>query len=420
MTNSNYNPYDNMLSVLDEAAKNLGFVQNDYVTFRYPERELLVSVPVVRDDGQVEVFEGYRVQHSSILGPCKGGIRFHEHSDINEVKALAAWMTFKCALLNLPYGGAKGGIKVDPTKLSERELQRLTRRYTVMIEPLLGPHKDIPAPDINTNAKVMAWVMDTYSMIKGYTIPGVVTGKPLELGGSVGRAGATGLGATYTLLNLLGKLGKNPEGLKVAVQGFGNVGSCGAMFMQEQGCKVVAIGDAFTTIYNPGGIDVKAAQQYAAKNANSLKGYKEPGLKEIEAQELFSLDVDVLFPAAMENQINKGNAENIKAKIILEGANGPTSNEADVILERKKVIVAPDILTNAGGVTVSYFEWVQNNMAFSWDESYINENLRKMMTRSFEQVWSVHEEKGVSLRMASYMVALNRLVQADKLRGVFP
>ncbi len=420
MKKHEYNPYENMLAVLDEAATKLGLSYDDYVTLRYAERELMVSVPIELDNGKRAVFEGYRVQHNTTLGPSKGGIRFHPEANLDEVRALAAWMTWKCALVNIPYGGAKGGVKVDPSKLSTTELRRLTRRYTAMIEPILGPKQDIPAPDVNTNAQVMGWIVDTYSMIKGHFVPGVVTGKPLELGGSLGRPEATGRGATYTLLNLLAKMKKSPKGLTVAVQGFGNVGSVGARLMHDEGCKVVAIGDAFTTIYNPKGINVAAAQEYAAKNNRSLKGYKETGLKVIPDADLFKLDVDVLFPAAMENQIHEGNAASIKAKIVLEGANGPTTTEGDKILEKKKIIVVPDILANAGGVTVSYFEWVQNNMAFRWDEQYINENLKKIMHHAFEDVWKIHKEKKVSLRMASYMVALDRVVKADKARGIFP
>ncbi len=420
MKQTHYNPYENMLAVLDEAAKKLGLKPDDYVTLRYPERELMVSVPIQKDNGRVEVYEGYRVQHNTTLGPSKGGIRYHPEANLDEVKALAAWMTWKCALMNLPYGGAKGGVKVDPSKLSENELRRLTRRYTAMIEPIIGPQQDIPAPDVNTNATVMAWIVDTYSMLQGHFSPGVVTGKPLELGGSLGRAEATGRGATYTLMNLLGKMKKSPKGLTIAVQGFGNVGSVGAKLMQDEGCKIVAIGDAFTTIYNPKGINVAAAQQYAANNGRSLKGYKETGLKVIPDADLFTLDVDVLFPAALENQIHESNASAVKAKIVLEGANGPVSTEGDKILDKNKVIVVPDILANAGGVTVSYFEWVQNNMHFKWNEKYINEQLHHIITNAFEEVWKVHKEKKVSMRMASYMVALDRVVKADKARGIFP
>ncbi|MDR7865757.1 MAG: Glu/Leu/Phe/Val dehydrogenase [Sporomusaceae bacterium] len=415
-----YNPYQNMLDVLDEAAQKLGLTKNDYVTLRTPERELIVSVPVVMDDGHTEVFEGYRVQHSSTRGPCKGGIRFHPSADLDEVKALAAWMTWKCAVVNIPYGGAKGGVRLDPAKLSQDELRRLTRRYTAMILPIIGPEKDVPAPDVNTDANVMAWIMDTFSMFKGYAVPAVVTGKPLEIGGSLGRKEATGRGVMFSLLNLLEKLARSPQGMTVAVQGFGNVGSIGAQLMQEKGFTIAAISDAHTALYKEDGIDIRAAMAYAEKNNRSIVGYSEPGLKVISNAELLALDVDILFPAALENQINKDNAAAVRARIIVEGANGPTTKEADEILKAKGVVVIPDILANAGGVIVSYFEWVQNQESFMWDEDYINNNLEKVMKRSFDEVWRVHEASGVPLRMAAYMVALERVVKAKKLRGVFP
>ena len=415
-----YNPYENMLAVLDEAAKNLGMEKNDYIGLRHAERELLVSIPVVMDDGRTEVFQGYRVQHSSSRGPCKGGVRFHPDADLDEVKALAAWMTWKCAVVNIPYGGAKGGIRVDPSKLSKNELARMTKRYVAQILPIIGPEKDIPAPDVNTDGQVMAWMMDAYSMFKGYSAPAVVTGKPLEIGGSLGRVEATGRGAMLTLMNYLKKTGKSPKGLTVAVQGFGNVGSIGAKLMQEQGCKVVAVSDFGGTIYNPNGINVETAIEYAKKNGKSLKGYTEDGLRVITPKEFWGLPVDVLFPAALENQINADNVNDIKATIILEGANGPTTVEADKVLAEKGAVVIPDILTNAGGVVVSYFEWVQNLDAFMWEEDAINERLAKIMERAFEDLWAVSVENKVPLRMAGYMVALKRVVKAKKLRGVFP
>ncbi|MCC8194764.1 MAG: Glu/Leu/Phe/Val dehydrogenase [Deltaproteobacteria bacterium] len=415
-----YNPYENMLAVLEDAAGRLGLTRNDYITMTQPERELTVSVPVVMDDGRTEVFQGYRVQHSSSRGPCKGGIRFHPDADLNEVKALAAWMTLKCAVVNIPYGGAKGGIRVDPANLSKNELMRMTKRYVAQILPIIGPEKDIPAPDVNTDGQVMAWIMDAFSMFKGYTVPAVVTGKPLDIGGSLGRVEATGRGAMLTLMSYLEKVGKSPKGMKLAVQGFGNVGSIGAKLMREQGMKVVAVSDAFGTVYNPEGLDIEAAIEYAAKNKKSLAGYSENGLKVISNQEFWSLDVDVLFPAALENQINESNAGSIKAKIILEGANGPTTVEGDKILNEKGVTIIPDILTNAGGVVVSYFEWVQNLEAFMWEEDYINQNLGKIMKRAFEDVWGICQEKKVTMRMAAYMVAIKRVVHAKKLRGVFP
>lgn len=415
-----YNPYQNMLDVVDEAASKLGLTYNDYVTLRYPERELTVSLPVIMDDGHTEVFTGYRVQHNSTRGPSKGGIRFHPEAYLDEVKALAAWMTWKCAVVNIPYGGAKGGIKCDPSKLSQAELRRLTRRYTAMILPILGPEKDIPAPDVNTNPQIMAWIMDTFSMFKGYSVPGVVTGKPLELGGSLGRTEATGRGVMFSVMNMLEKLGRSAAGMTVAVQGFGNVGSTGAKLLREKGFRIVAISDAFCALYKEDGIDVEAAIHYSQENGKSLAGYKENGIKTITNEDLLALDVDILFPAALENQLRADNAGRVQAKIIVEGANGPTTKEADEILEKKGVIVIPDILANAGGVVVSYFEWVQNGQSFMWEEDYINNALEKIMKKAFTEVWDTHTEKNVPLRMAAYMVALRRIVQAKKLRCIFP
>ncbi|MDR3349733.1 MAG: Glu/Leu/Phe/Val dehydrogenase [Acidaminococcales bacterium] len=415
-----YSPYENMLAVLDEAGKHMGFSYNDYVGLRYPERELIVSVPVVMDDGHTEIFEGYRVQHSSTRGPCKGGVRFHPKADLDEVKALAAWMTWKCALVNIPYGGAKGGVKVDPGKLSRAELTRLTKRYVAQILPIIGPERDIPAPDVNTDGQVMAWMMDAFSMFKGYAVPAIVTGKPLEIGGSLGRVEATGRGVMFTLLNYLEKIGKQAAGMTVAVQGFGNVGGIAAKLMRERGFKIVSISDSGGIFYKKDGIDASAALEYAGNNRKSLAGYAEPGLETITAEEFWRLAVDVLVPAAMENQINEKNAAQIQAGIILEGANGPTTVEADKILARNGIVVVPDILANAGGVVVSYFEWVQNLEAFMWDEDYINNNLEKIMRKAFNDVWQVSVERKLPLRMAAYMVALERVVRAKKIRGVFP
>ena len=419
MNAEHYNPYQTMLNVLDQAAEKLGLRYNDYVTARYTERELTVSIPVEMDDGHIEVFTGYRIQHSSSRGPCKGGVRYHPEVDLDEVKALAAWMTWKCAVVNIPYGGAKGAIKCDPTKLSENELRRLTRRYTAMILPIIGPEKDIPAPDVNTNAQVMAWIMDTYSMLKGYAVPGIVTGKPLDIGGSLGRREATGRGVMFTLLNLLEKMGRNTTDLSVAVQGFGNVGSVAAKLLWDKGFKITAISDMYGGLYKKEGINIAAAIEYADEH-KGLKGYYEDGIVSIGNKELLTLDVDVLIPAALENQINKDIAESMRAKIIVEGANGPTTNDADEVLQRRGIIVVPDILANAGGVVVSYFEWVQNEMSFMWDEDYIDGNLEKVMKKAFDNVWQVHEDNNVTFRMAAYMVALERVTKAKKLRGIFP
>lgn len=417
-----YDPYENMLSILDSAAAKLGHSKddNDYVGIRVPERALIVSIPVLMDNGKIQIFEGYRVQHSSTRGPCKGGVRFHPDANLNEVKALAAWMTIKCAVANIPYGGAKGGVKVDPSKLSEGELMRLTKRYTAQILPIIGPERDIAAPDVNTSGKNMAWMMDAYSMMKGYAVPAIVTGKPLELGGSLGRPKATGKGATITLLNYLKKTGQNPVGMTVAVQGFGNVGSAGAELMHAQGLKVVAVSDYNTIIYKKDGIDVNAAIAFAENHGHTILGYEEPGSKIISADEFWGLNVDVLFPAAMENQINEKNVNAIKAKVILEGANGPTTVEADKILAQKGTVVLPDVLTNAGGVVVSYFEWVQNLESFMWEEDEVNRNLNKIMTKAFDEVWDIHKEFNVPFRMAAYMLALRRIIKAKSLRSIFP
>lgn len=414
-----YDPYANMLAVLRDAAQKLELAPDEYVTLLSPERELTVSVPVVMDDGSVKVFEGYRVQHSSVRGPCKGGIRFHPDADVNEVRALAAWMTWKCAVVNIPYGGAKGGIKVDPSKLSQAEIERMTKKYVGKILPIIGPDRDIPAPDVNTNPQIMAWFMDAYSAYAGHTAPAVVTGKPVDVGGSLGRNEATGRGAMLTVLNYLKKTGQDPKGKTVAVQGFGNVGSIGARLMRDAGFKIVAVSDIDTTIYNPEGLDVVKAAAYAQANKRSLKGYSENGLTTISAQDFWTLPVDIYFPAALENQINAANAPGIKAKLIVEGANGPTTVEADKILEANGVTVIPDILANAGGVVVSYFEWVQNLQSFAWDEEYVNAQLAKVVTGAFDDLWTIKQEKNVSLRMAAYMLALGRVVKALKLRGLF-
>lgn len=415
-----YNPYQNMLDVLDEAAKKLGLKYDDYVTLRYPERELVVAVPVLMDDGHKEVFTGYRVQHSSTRGPCKGGIRFHPEVDIDEVKALAAWMTWKCALVNIPYGGAKGAVKCDPKKMSQEEIRKLTRRYTAMILPILGPEKDIPAPDVNTDEQVMAWIMDTFSMMKGYAVPEVVTGKPIDIGGSLGRREATGRGVMFVVLNLLEKLNLDQKKLNVAVQGFGNVGSVAAKLMRDQGFNIVAISDATAGYYKKEGIDIDAAIAYAEKNGKSLKGYQEKGLLSISNRDLLTMDVDILIPAALENQITPEIAAEMGAKIIVEAANGPTTKEADGILEERNILLVPDILANAGGVVVSYFEWVQNSQSFMWDEDYINCTLEKVMKKAFDEVWAAHEKHQVTLRMGAYMVALDRVARAKKIRGIFP
>lgn len=412
-------PYQEMLGQLDNAAQLLGLNQSDYETLRYPERELTVSVPVEMDDGHTEVFVGFRIQHSSSRGPCKGGIRFHPDVNIDEVKALAAWMTWKCAVVNLPYGGAKGGVAVDPSKLSKAELNRLTRRYTAAILPLLGPEKDIPAPDINTNAQIMGWIMDTYSTFAGYAVPGVVTGKPIEIGGSLGRREATGRGVSLITQAIASKLGIDLLKSTVAIQGFGNVGSVTAKILNDSGYKVVAVSDVDIGLYNEDGLDINHLLNYITIN-HTLKGYTAKKVVEISNSELLALPVDILIPAAIENQITKDNAVKVRAQVIVEGANGPTTIEADRILEKKSITVVPDILANAGGVIVSYFEWVQNLQSIFWDEHEVNSMLKKVILRAFDEVWELTGKKGVSLRMAAYMLALDRVLKAKKIRGIFP
>ena len=519
---ASYNPYENMLHILDKAAKVLGYGESDYAFVRYPERELTVSIPIQMDDGHVEVFSGYRVQHSTARGAAKGGIRFHPASDENEVKALAAWMTIKNAIGNIPYGGAKGGIKVDPHKLSTRELARLTRGYIRKIYPIIGPDQDVPAPDVNTNGQIMAWIADEYTALsgkwqpgvvtgkplsvggslgrneatgrgllftletwceknhkdmkdltmvvqgfgnvgsvgsllmqrkgvrittigdingtwhkesgldieamytyanshgrslKGYTVPGVVTGKPVEIGGSLGRSEATGRGVMITAMQLMKKLGMQPENTRAAVQGFGNVGSVGSLLMHRKGVKITTIGDINGTWHKDSGLDIEAMYTYANSHGRSLKGYTEEGAVMIPDSELFAQDVDVIFVAAMENQLNEKTMGKVKARLILEGANGPTTEEADAYFEEKGIEVLADVMSNVGGVVGSYFEWVQNRTGYYWTEEEYNERLAKKMREAYEDVYALKEKYHVTYRLASYMLALSRVVEAEKTRG---
>ena len=399
MSTKAYNPYDNVLTVLRQAAADAGYTENEIITLEYPERELKVSIPVEMDDGTIRVFDGYRVQHSSLRGPCKGGVRFHPDVDLDEVKALAAWMTIKCAVVNIPYGGAKGAVRVDPKELSHKELQRLTRRYTAMILPIIGPEKDIPAPDVNTNAETMGLIMDTYSMFQGYTVPGVVTGKPVDIGGSLGRHEATGRGVMLVTMKTL----------------------VAAKLLAEKGCHVEAVSDVSGGLYRAGGLDIPVLFDFLAKNPGKmLKDYEAEGVSHISNREVLTADVDILIPAAMENQITAEIAKDLRAKVIVEAANGPTTVEADEILGKREVLVIPDVLANAGGVIVSYFEWVQNIQSLTWEESEVNENLAKIITRAFDDVWNLAEQKKVTPRMAAYMTALRRLVVAKQFRPIFP
>ena len=413
-----YNPFLNFCKVLDEAAATAKIAPEDYEVLKHPERELKVALPIVRDNGKLEVFEGYRVQHSSLRGPCKGGIRFHQDVNVDEVKALAAWMTFKCAIVNIPYGGGKGGVKVDPHTLSKSELEKLTRRYTAAILPLIGPQQDIPAPDVGTNAQSMDWLMDTYSMMRGYAVPGVATGKDIEVGGSLGRTEATGRGI-MTVTRLVAE----KHGIKkarVAVQGAGNVGSISAKLIAENlGFDIVAISDVSGGIYNADGLDMDSVGAFLARKG-LLKDYSAQGVKHITNEELLMCECDILIPAALENQITAGIAEKLKASIIIEAANGPTSVEADAVLASRNIDVYPDILSNAGGVVVSYFEWAQNLQSLYWEEADVNRMLDKVMVRAFGDVEKTAEEYGVTLRLAAYITALKRLTRAAKLRGIFP
>lgn len=414
-----YNPYTNFLSVLDRAAKAVGLKEDDYILLRYPERELKVSVPVRMDDGSVRVFEGYRVQHSTSRGPAKGGIRFHPDVNIDEVKALAAWMSLKCAVVNIPYGGAKGGVCVDPSTLSAAERERLTRRYTAMILPIIGPEKDIPAPDVGTNAQVMDWIMDTYSMMNGYTIHGVVTGKDPEVGGSVGRTEATGRGVMIVTLEVLRQTGQDPKKVTVAVQGMGNVGCTAAVLLHEKGCRIVAVSDVSGGLRCESGLDIPAIAAYV-KNGGLLKDYDAPDVHHISNDELLTGACDILIPAALENQITASVAERLQAKLIVEAANGPTAADADAVLERRGIPVYPDILVNAGGVVVSYFEWVQNLQELTWEITDVNEMLEKVMKRAFGEVTAKAAAFGINYRLAAYAVAVNRICTAKKKRGIFP
>ena len=412
-----YNPYKNMIAVLEEAAGKLGLKPEEYETLKYPERELTVSIPVKMDDGTLKVFEGYRVQHNSARGPYKGGIRYHQNANPDEVKALAAWMSFKCAVVNIPYGGAKGGIKVDPSKLSRDELIRLTRRYTTRILPLIGPDQDIPAPDVNTNGEVMGWIMDTYSMFKGHSVPGVVTGKPVEIGGSIGRSEATGRGVTIITEKCLTDLGMDPQKQTYAVQGMGNVGGTAAKILYDEGKKVIAVSDWSGGVMNKDGLDIPKILEFLSDRSRSLKDYEAEGAEHITNEELLTCDCDVLIPAALENQITEENAGAIQAKVIVEAANGPTTVEADKILEQRGILVVPDILANAGGVVVSYFEWVQNIQSMAWDLEEVNQTLKKIMMKAYKDVREMSQKKGTTMRMGAYMVAIDRITTAGKMRG---
>jgi glutamate dehydrogenase (NAD(P)+) len=410
------NPFEGMMSRFDRAAQLLDLEPGLYKVLRHPEKQIIVSVPVMMDNGELEVFTGYRVLYNTVRGPAKGGIRFDLQVNLEEVKALAAWMTWKCAVVNLPFGGAKGGVICDPNAMSIGELERLTRRYTAGIIHTLGPDSDVPAPDVNTNERVMAWLMDTYSMHHRHTVTAVVTGKPVEMGGSLGRREATGRGCMIVTQEALRHLGMKIAGTTLAVQGFGNVGSVAAQLLAREGCKVRAISDRTGAYYNKNGIDVDAAVAYVAKH-KTLEGFTDGDA--ITNEELLTCDVDVLLPAALENVITSKNASKIQAKIVCEGANGPTTAGADSILDEKEIFVIPDILANAGGVTVSYFEWVQDRGGYFWSEDTVNERLTDIMRRSFAEVLKLSTQHKVNMRTAAYMTSISRVATVHRLRGIY-
>ncbi|MNY85162.1 Glutamate dehydrogenase [compost metagenome] len=410
-------PWGTYLQQVDRVTPYLGSLARWVETLKRPKRILIVDVPIEMDDGSIAHFEGYRVQHNLSRGPGKGGVRFHQDVTLSEVMALSAWMSIKNAAVNVPYGGAKGGIRVDPRKLSKGELERLTRRYTSEIGLLIGPSKDIPAPDVNTNAQTMAWMMDTYSMNTGSTATGVVTGKPVDLGGSLGRVEATGRGVFTVGVEAAKLIGLPIDGARIAVQGFGNVGGTAGKLFADAGAKVVAVQDHTGSISNTNGLDVAALLEHV-RSQGGVGGFA--GAQAIEAEDFWSVDCDILIPAALEGQINKDNAQRIKAKMVIEGANGPTTPEADDILHDKGVLVLPDVIANAGGVTVSYFEWVQDFSSFFWSEEEINARLVRIMQEAFGAVWQVAQENKVSLRTATFIVACKRILHAREMRGLYP
>jgi len=411
------NPLESMMERFNEAAQILGLDESTYNALKSPEKAVIVNLPVTMDDGSIKVFEGYRVIHSSKLGPSKGGIRYSMGVNLDEVKALAAWMTWKSAVVGIPYGGAKGGITCNPREMSAGELERLTRAFTVAMRDVIGPEIDIPAPDMGTNPQIMAWIMDEYSKLAGQVSHAVVTGKPLVLGGSLGRVEATGRGVMVSARSAMAKLKMNPSNSTCAVQGFGNVGSISAQLLSLQGVKIVAISDISGAYYNKEGIDIKKASKYAEKKG-SLEGYKDATL--ITNEELLELDVDILVPAALEDQITVENAPRIKAKLIVEGANGPTASNADRILEDNGITVVPDILANAGGVTISYYEWVQNNTGQYWGFVHVAKLMEEHLVTGFKDAYELSKKKNIDMRRACMAIAVKRVVEAFELRGIWP
>jgi glutamate dehydrogenase (NAD(P)+) len=411
------NPWQVAQQQFDLAAERLNLDPGLRRVLREPRRELIVHFPVKMDDGSVQVYTGYRVQHNLGRGPAKGGIRYHQDVSLDEVKALAMWMTWKCAVVGIPYGGGKGGVIVDPKKLSQKELEALTRRFFTEIEVLIGPEKDIPAPDVNTNAQIMAWMMDTYSMHVGYTVPGVVTGKPISLGGSEGRNEATARGTVYCIVEAARHLGIELPKSRVAIQGFGNAGSIAAKLISEEGATVVAVSDSTGGIHNPAGLDIGRVIAWK-KEHGTVQGL--PGASDIDNEEVLEVDCDILIPAALENQITARNAGNIRARIVAEAANGPTTPEADIALFKNGTFMIPDILCNAGGVTVSYFEWVQDLNRDHWSEEIVNAKLKEIMVKAFSETLAIAQRDEVNMRTAAYLLAVQRVADATQMRGLYP
>ncbi|MEK7828412.1 MAG: Glu/Leu/Phe/Val dehydrogenase [Deltaproteobacteria bacterium] len=414
---TNNNSFQEVLDRLEDVNKHLNLPPAIYNRLRCPRRSLIVSLPVRMDNGEVRYFEGYRVHYNTARGPAKGGIRYHPNITLNEIITLAALMTWKCAVVDVPFGGAKGGVACDTTKMSRDEIKKLTRRYTYEIAMLIGPESDIPAPDMYTNEQVMAWIMDTYSTIKGYSVPGVVTGKPVCIGGSLGRKTATSQGLVTVLLEAVKHLGLSYKDLSVSIIGFGNVGAIAADILYEKGMRIVGLADSKAAIYNPKGLDIKAVKKHKS-DKKSLAGFKDA--EEVSVDELVGLRCDVLIPAALEGQINSKNANNVKARIIAEGANDPTTREADAILNEKGVFILPDILANAGGVVVSYFEWVQDIQRFFWQEDEIQKKLEGIMIKAFKHVLAISQDKKVDMRTAAMILGVGRVAEASAVRGLYP
>jgi glutamate dehydrogenase (NAD(P)+) len=409
--------WETALAQLDEVAELMGLAPGVHETLRWPKRALIVSVPFRMDDGTTRVYQGYRVHHNVTRGPAKGGIRYSPLVELDEVKALAMWMTWKCAIAGIPFGGAKGGVSVDPRQHSRAELERLTRRYASEILPFIGPERDIPAPDMNTNEEIMSWIMDTYSSNKGYSVPGVVTGKPVAIGGSKGRAGATSRGVMYVVFSTLKQLGIGIEEVTVAIQGYGKVGGFASQLLHDAGCRVVAVSDVDGGLYRERGLDPEAINRHK-REAGSVVGFE--GAETISNEELLEIDCDVLIPAAIEGVISVKNADNVRARVVCEAANGPVTFEADKVLGDRGVFVVPDILANSGGVTASYFEWVQDIQAYFWSEDEVNDRLRQIMEKSFDEVYSLATAKDLTMRQAAHWIGVGRVAEAHTTRGLFP